>query len=297
MGEVVVAEAHSAVPELRCPDCATASHRVHSRYRRRLAECPVGGRRVVVKSEVRRFFRDGSDCGRRTFVEQVEGLTTRCACAGPGVKTLWRSVALAAGGRPGMRLCRSLTPQCRRRGAQDADKCDLRAGMPGRAVASRLRCGFSASMPYGAAVTCRSGRCLTPCPPWVVSTSWHFPLGHGRAATCLGERPVKRIKSRKPARRAMAAYRSRAGGCGPGVWWSPDPVGAAGGAGGASVRRMGGLRRTGRGSRDAAVRLYEPGPGARRRTRLVAVVVALARAVTGGTAPGGSPQASRLSSR
>ncbi|MDX3635823.1 ISL3 family transposase [Streptomyces europaeiscabiei] len=108
VGGVVVAEAHSAVPELRCPDCATASHRVHSRYGRRLAEYPVGGRRVVVKLEVRRFFCDAPDCGPRTFVEQVEGLTTRYARAGPGVKTLWRSVALTAGGRPGTRLCRSL---------------------------------------------------------------------------------------------------------------------------------------------------------------------------------------------
>ncbi|WP_353962338.1 transposase family protein [Streptomyces sp. NBC_00452] len=66
VGGVVVAEAHSAVPELRCPDCATASHRVHSRYGRRLAEYPVGGRRVVVKLEVRRFFCDAPDCGRRT---------------------------------------------------------------------------------------------------------------------------------------------------------------------------------------------------------------------------------------
>ncbi|MEV0185786.1 transposase family protein [Streptomyces sp. NPDC050625] len=84
MGGVVVAEAHSAVPELTCPDCATVSRRVHSRYGRRLTEYPVGGRRVVVKLEVRRFFCDAADCGRRTFVEQVEGLTTRYARAGPG---------------------------------------------------------------------------------------------------------------------------------------------------------------------------------------------------------------------
>lgn len=31
MSGVVVAEAHSTVPELACPDCATASRRVHSR--------------------------------------------------------------------------------------------------------------------------------------------------------------------------------------------------------------------------------------------------------------------------
>ncbi|WP_330302063.1 MULTISPECIES: transposase family protein [unclassified Streptomyces] len=74
---VVVAEAHSVVPELTCPDCTTVSRRVHSRYGRRLAEYPVGGRRVVVRLEVRRFFCDAADCGCRTFVEQVEGLTTR----------------------------------------------------------------------------------------------------------------------------------------------------------------------------------------------------------------------------
>ncbi|MFF5004933.1 transposase family protein [Streptomyces phaeochromogenes] len=85
---VVVAEARSAVPELTCPDCATVSRRVHSRYGRRLTEYPVGGRKVVVKLEVRRFFCDTPECGRRTFVEQVEGLTTRYARAGPGVKAL-----------------------------------------------------------------------------------------------------------------------------------------------------------------------------------------------------------------
>jgi transposase len=108
VGGVVVADAHSAVTELRCPDCATASRRVHSRYGRRLTEHPADGRRLVAKLEVRRFFCDAPDCGRRTFVEQIEGLTTRYARAGPGVKTLWRSVALVAGGRPGMRLCNSL---------------------------------------------------------------------------------------------------------------------------------------------------------------------------------------------
>ncbi|MEU8975518.1 ISL3 family transposase [Streptomyces monashensis] len=108
VGGVDVAEAHSVVPELACPDCATVSPRVHSRYGRRLDEYPVGGRRVVVKLEVRRFFCDAADCGRRTFVEQVKGLTTRYARAGPGVKTLWRAVPLVARGRPGMRLCRSL---------------------------------------------------------------------------------------------------------------------------------------------------------------------------------------------
>jgi hypothetical protein len=67
VGRVVVAEAHSSVPALRCPDCAIASRRVHSRYQRRLAECPSGERRLVVKLEARQLFCDAPDCGRRTF--------------------------------------------------------------------------------------------------------------------------------------------------------------------------------------------------------------------------------------
>ncbi|MFH8350183.1 ISL3 family transposase [Streptomyces sp. NPDC018045] len=105
---LVVVEAHCAVGELACPACSAVSRRVHSRYARRLVEFPVGGRRVVVKLTVRRFFCDSAGCDRHTFAEQVEGMTTRYARAGPGVKVLWRAVALALGGRPGVRLCRVL---------------------------------------------------------------------------------------------------------------------------------------------------------------------------------------------
>ncbi|MGW2858205.1 ISL3 family transposase [Streptomyces sp. NPDC001205] len=105
---LVVVESHSSVGELACPDCAAISRRVHSRYQRHLAELPVGGRRVVVRLTVRRFFCDTANCPRRTFVEQVEGLTSKYARAGPGVKVWWRAVALAVGGRPGTRLSRVL---------------------------------------------------------------------------------------------------------------------------------------------------------------------------------------------
>ncbi|MFE9651077.1 transposase family protein [Streptomyces sp. NPDC006365] len=117
---VVVAEAHSAVPELRCPSCATCSRRVHSRYGRRLAEYPAGGRRVVVKLEVRRFFCNAPACGRRTFVEQVEGLTTRYARAG------WFATAAATSWPPGSAKPRPTGPV--RYGAS-LDSC-ARTGMP-----------------------------------------------------------------------------------------------------------------------------------------------------------------------
>ena len=45
--------------------------RVHSRYRRRLADAPIAARVVVLGLRVRRFFCDNPACARRTFVEQV----------------------------------------------------------------------------------------------------------------------------------------------------------------------------------------------------------------------------------
>ncbi|MEV5877493.1 hypothetical protein AB0L75_25370 [Streptomyces sp. NPDC052101] len=66
---------------------------MRSRYERRLAELPVGGRQVAVRLTVRRFFCGAVDWARQTFVEQVEGPTTRYARAAPAVKVWWRAVA------------------------------------------------------------------------------------------------------------------------------------------------------------------------------------------------------------
>jgi hypothetical protein len=66
-----------------CPTCGVASRRVHSRYRRRLGDVALGGRRTVLVLSVRRLFCDQPGCRRRTFAEQVEGLTGRHVCARP----------------------------------------------------------------------------------------------------------------------------------------------------------------------------------------------------------------------
>ncbi|MFE3991586.1 transposase family protein [Streptomyces goshikiensis] len=60
-----------------CPLCQHPAARVHSRYWRYIAGLPAGGRQVIVHLRVRRFFCDQSQCRRRTYVEQVAGLTHR----------------------------------------------------------------------------------------------------------------------------------------------------------------------------------------------------------------------------
>ena len=80
------------------------STRVHSRYRRHLADLPVSGRPVEVVLTVRRFFCDHVDCSTCTFVEQVPGLTEPHARRSPGLQAALVAVGLALAGRAGSRL-------------------------------------------------------------------------------------------------------------------------------------------------------------------------------------------------
>jgi transposase len=87
-----------------CPRCGQRSGRVHSRYRRRLADAPAGGRRVWIWLVVRRFFCGSPDCGAVTFAEQVDGLTSRRARRTPLLARMLTGIALALAGRAGARL-------------------------------------------------------------------------------------------------------------------------------------------------------------------------------------------------
>jgi transposase len=102
-GTVVVA-AHPRARGSRCRRCGRVSTRVHSRYRRHLADLPVSGRPVEVKLTVRRFFCDHIDCSAGTFVEQVSGLTEPYARRGLGLQAALVAIGLALAGRAGSRL-------------------------------------------------------------------------------------------------------------------------------------------------------------------------------------------------
>jgi transposase len=87
-----------------CRRCGVVSARVHSRYERTLTDATIAGRRVVVLVRVRRFFCDAAGCRVRTFVEQVDGVTTRYARRTPLVRSVLETIGLALGGRAGARM-------------------------------------------------------------------------------------------------------------------------------------------------------------------------------------------------
>jgi transposase len=105
---LLLVTARARAPEADCPKCGTVSRRVHSRYCRTLADATVGGRPAAIVLAVRRFFCAAPGCPRRTFAEQVDGLTTRYARKTPLLAGMLGSIAVALAGRAGSRLAARL---------------------------------------------------------------------------------------------------------------------------------------------------------------------------------------------
>ncbi|MGW6909555.1 transposase family protein [Streptomyces sp. NPDC054940] len=100
--------ANTRETEVACPGCAALSGRVHSTYGRRVADTPVGDQPVLIELTVRRLYCENARCSRRTFAEQVEGLTVRYSRRTPAAQRVLEAVAVALAGRAGSRLAAAL---------------------------------------------------------------------------------------------------------------------------------------------------------------------------------------------
>jgi transposase len=103
-----VIEASAAGSSAACPGCGAESIRVHGRYQRSLCDTPLGGAAVVIRLQIRRFICAAAGCARRTFAEQISGLTTPHARYSPLLRAALTAVAVALAGRPGASLARTL---------------------------------------------------------------------------------------------------------------------------------------------------------------------------------------------
>lgn len=96
--------AQSQTTSASCPACAWVSSRVHSRYRRRLADLPWSGRTVQLVVQVRRFFCKRPGCPRKTFAEAIPTLAERYARRTIRLQEVLERLALALGGEAAARL-------------------------------------------------------------------------------------------------------------------------------------------------------------------------------------------------
>jgi transposase len=95
-------------PEAVCPTCGQRSRRVHSHYRRTLADLPWLGRPVRLRLSCRKFFCDQPDCSRRIFTERLPGVVRRYARRTERLGQALLKVGHALGGEAGARLLAAL---------------------------------------------------------------------------------------------------------------------------------------------------------------------------------------------
>ncbi|MFD9270557.1 ISL3 family transposase [Streptomyces goshikiensis] len=103
-GDVVWIDLHARQQTVTCPSCGMLAARVHSTYMRRLADRPLGGRRMLLRLKIRRFFCDNDLCSRRTMAEQVPCLTTPYRRRTLAAARIVQAIGMAVGGRAGARL-------------------------------------------------------------------------------------------------------------------------------------------------------------------------------------------------
>ena len=101
---VVRVEAHATAGRAACPECGCWSGRIRGSYLRFPRDLPTAGRFVVVSLRVRRFVCAEDSCPRKTFAEQVPGLTRRFGGQAERLRSTLLSVGLALAGRAGVRM-------------------------------------------------------------------------------------------------------------------------------------------------------------------------------------------------
>jgi hypothetical protein len=105
---LAVALAASTSATAACPRCGTRSERVHSHYRRTVADLPCRDRRFVVRLLVRRFRCIAPGCPRRIFCERLPGFLVAHARSTTRLTGAHRAIGFALGGEAGSRLAEHL---------------------------------------------------------------------------------------------------------------------------------------------------------------------------------------------
>jgi transposase len=98
----------SVTPSAVCPLCSQPATRIHSRYRRTLADVPSGGRQLVLSLVVRKFFCQTSHCPRRIFAERFPDLARPWARMTLRFCAQLEEIGFATTGEKGARLATRL---------------------------------------------------------------------------------------------------------------------------------------------------------------------------------------------
>jgi transposase len=95
-------------PTACCPLCHQPSERVHSRYSRKVADVPCGGRQVLLLLTVRKYICHTGDCTRSIFTERLPELVQSYARMTNRLRQWIEAIGRAASGEVGARLAEYL---------------------------------------------------------------------------------------------------------------------------------------------------------------------------------------------
>jgi transposase len=95
-------------PNSACPLCHQPSHRIHSRYVRKLGDVPWSGVPINIRLRTRRFFCDQRDCRRHIFTERLAPAIAPYARRTRRLDALLESIGLVLGGEAGAPLANRL---------------------------------------------------------------------------------------------------------------------------------------------------------------------------------------------
>ena len=107
--DLLILAVRSEAAEARCPLCATASSRIHSRYVRHVADLPSAGRKVRLRLLTRRFTCEAPHCRRRIFAERFgEDVVQLRRRRTARLEHIVHHLGLALGGRPAASFAKRL---------------------------------------------------------------------------------------------------------------------------------------------------------------------------------------------
>src|SRR5713226_7061114 len=90
--------------EAACPGCGCSSEHVHSQYQRTVSDVPCGGRNVVLRLCVRKFFCLRLSCQRKVFAERLPDLVQPWARVSNRLVEELKAIGLAASAEVSERL-------------------------------------------------------------------------------------------------------------------------------------------------------------------------------------------------
>jgi transposase len=100
----ITAVVTTTVEEAACPLCRRGSARIHSRYRRTVADLPWMGCAVRLELHIRRFFCTNPECTRQIFTERLPSVVAPYARRTTRLTDLFTLIGFALGGEAGKRL-------------------------------------------------------------------------------------------------------------------------------------------------------------------------------------------------